>query len=298
MSFEQTPTLQDQDAEIRINVEAMARIEISDTEYIMKKLRKETGDVRLKRILIETATTKIASAYQLFMKACDYNRDACKSAEIENLTKIGSWFDDLRTKANKKHRKGKDPTALGQVGHAREEMFHNGLTFLNRSLRYSFAQIDGRGFVGIRLKLGGRLKIKGTHDFIATETEFAITSEGVFEIFNPGCFDEQWRLLEMPFEIQVSSEDLWVEVLEESVVQLKELWHKVSQKMEKGDGNHSFAFLNEGGHINLLEKSADGRNQTYGLADSGSLVVRGTLTLDPLDQNQIQLGTQSLRSGD
>ena len=53
MTFQQTNTLKDNTAKYRTNVEAMARIQISDVEFILAKL-KATAEARLRRVLIET----------------------------------------------------------------------------------------------------------------------------------------------------------------------------------------------------------------------------------------------------
>ena len=280
MSFERTKTLQDNEAIIRIDVEAMARIEISDVEYILNEI-KDTVDPRLRRVLIETAVTKAATAYQLFLRACDYNRDACKGEVDDALKDIGNSLDQLKKQTNENHPKNANSTSLGKAGHAREKMFHDGIGFIQKTLIYPFGKISGRGFVGIRVKLGGKLKIKGVHVFDAKDTEYVITSEGVFEIHQPEKQNEEWKLLKLPLEITATDEPHTFEWLTDSVKLLKELWFQVASKMRDGDGQHPLCFLNEGGQIEILEQDNEGKVTTYRLDEQMRLIVNGDLTIRP-----------------
>ena len=290
MTFQQTNTLKDNTAKYRTNVEAMARIQISDVEFILAKL-KATEEARLRRILIETATTKIAAGYQLFMRACDYNSDGCKDNSDSNLQQVGAWFDELRTQSNQKHLKANNSTALGKVAHARDKMFHEGITFIDKTLIYPFAKIDGCGFVGIWVKLGGRLNITGVQDFHAKEAEYAITSEGVFEINNPGEIGEEWHLTNMLPNLNASDEDRWIATLVESLELLKGLWFQVADKMREGDGKNALAFLDEGGHLELFAKPLDGGSKIDKLDEGMALRVEGELTITPVDGVEIRAGS-------
>jgi len=54
MPFNETMILSNQDSKVRIDVETLARIELSDTEFLLEQIRKSVNSTRLERILYET----------------------------------------------------------------------------------------------------------------------------------------------------------------------------------------------------------------------------------------------------
>lgn len=173
-------------------------------------------------------------------------------------------------------------TSTGKIGKYREDLFHNGIHFFEKTIFYPFGIFKGRGFKGLHIKNGARYDIKNVWTFKADNSEYSITSEGVYEIKNIGSNEEQWNLIdEFPTITAINYEDI-IKVINESVKELKIVWSNISKILNEGDGNNMYQFLNENGKWELLEK-INGEITSY-KADSKTINVEGDLTITPPDK--------------
>ena len=265
---------------VAFDLEAIARIAISDIEFILVELNNSI-DPGLRRVLIETAVTKTASVYQLFMKACNYCEIISRTSKDETMKRNRKYFTEILQSTKNRNPKKPDSTPLGRVAHARDQLFHNGIGFLNRVLIYPFGIIEGQGFVGVRVRRGGKFTIKGFCVFNAVENEFAITSEGIFEIHNPTTATESWKLFQIDEIILVSKEIDFVEIIKGSIFYLKEIWSELISKMKNDNGEPIISFPNGGGRVHLTEKDKDGQIVTYSFSPGDKIEVKGDLTTTP-----------------
>lgn len=264
MPFEETKISQNKDSKIKIDVETLARIEFSDIEYLLNMINKTKVDSRLERILYESIISKVAAIFQLAMRAYEY-------LEKPDLKK------DLINAFNKSKN-----TSTGKIGKYREDLFHSGVHFFEKTMFYPFGIFEGRGFKGIQIKKGAHLDIKNVWTFKSGNSEYSITSEGVYEIKNIGTNEEQWNLInEFPTISSVNYDDI-IKVIDESVKELKIVWSDISTILNKGDGNHKYQFLNENGKWELLEK-INGEIKSY-KSDSQTINVNGVWRITPPDK--------------
>ena len=259
MSFDTTKTLQDTDSGIQIDVESMARIEISDIEYLLEKAASEK-DFRLQRILYETLVTKTASVFQLAMRACKYLGINCKQQLITPYSKDSQ-------------------SGIGRIGTFRENLFHDGISFIQKETYFPFGKITGRGFVAIRVNKGATFNIKDIYCFHSKESEYAITSEGFFEITNSGTPDEEWVLLDPFHKLEATNYETIMSIVQEALNDLKTIWYDLACVRKTGDGQHEYSYMNKGGTWELIEKNKDG--QTMYQADQKTLQINGQLTITP-----------------
>ena len=154
-----------------------------------------------------------------------------------------------------------------------------GFIFLKERLFYPFGIIEGRGFAGIRVKKGATFKILGIWEFHSLVNDYAITSEGVFEINNPGTIDEEWILIEnYPTVTAINYDQVRIDV-ENAIKQLKQVWDDIAKLVKNGDGTHSSNFVCENGKLELLELQ-DEEIKSYKLG-SILLIITGHLTINP-----------------
>ena len=270
MSFSETNTLVDNYSSVRIDVETMARIEISDIEYLLGKIESE-HDSRLKRILYEATVHKASTVYQLALKSCKY----LNQQNIKN--KIKADYP--------KHAK----SGMGAIAKFRDDLFHDGISFIEKDVYYPFGKISGRGFVAVRITKGGNLNIGTMHRFNSNESEFAITSEGIFEIFDPGEENERWVLFDDFPNVTASNHEVIDHILKDALKELKSIWYELSCARKKGDGQYEYSYLNEGGKWELIEKR-DGEVVIY-KAERKPLQVTGSLTITPPDSIRMENNT-------
>jgi hypothetical protein len=263
MPFKETKTLIKYESKVNIDFETLARIEFSDVEYLLKQIDSDTFDSRLERILYESLISKTASIYQLAMRAYQY------------LDK-----NDLLKKINHTYDKGGD-TSLGKMGKYREDLFHNGIHFLERKTFYPFGVIEGRGFCGIRVKKGATYKILNVWEFHSQESEYAITSEGVFEIKNPGTIDENWFLIDNFPTITAINYDQIRDNIKEAIKELKEIWNDISKLIRNEEGVNLYEFLNEGGKWEIFEIE---NGVVVGYKGLMKLIIAGHFTTTPPKQ--------------
>jgi len=253
---------------MRIDVETLARIEFSDVEYLLNEIGKGKIDSRIERILYESAISKVASIFQLAMRAFEY------------LEK-----PDLKKELIKAFSKSEN-TSTGKIGKYREDLFHNGIHFFEKTLFYPFGIFKGRGFKGIHIKKGARFNIENVWVFESENSEYSITSEGVYKIDNIGTLEEKWtEIEEFPAISAVNYDDI-IRVIKESIGELKIVWFNISKILDEGDGNHKYQFLSENGNWELLEK-INGKINSYN-ASSKKLNIEGNHTLTPPDKIRVE----------
>lgn len=267
MAFEITKTLQDEESKIRYDVETLARIELSDIDYLLDIVSKDDCVQRTRRIHFETIISKLSTVYQLAM-------DAYKYFGLNVKTELNTRFSN--------------ESFPGLIKKYREELFHHGIHFLDKTIIYPFGKIEGRGFKGIQVKKGANLEIKGVCIFASDTKEYVLTSEGVFEIENPENDNESWKSIEhLPTTIATDYNKI-KEIINGAITDLKVLWKEINEKVKNGDGTHSYSFLNENGKWDLIEKNNDSY-KTYS-AQKTPLVVTGKLTITPPENIKINNG--------
>jgi hypothetical protein len=261
MPFEETDTLQNDDSKVKIDVETLARIEFSDVEYLLSEIDKGNIDSRLEKILYESIISKMASVFQLAMRAYEYLENTDLKKELINA------FNKSQNRST------------GKIGKYREDLFHSGIHFFEKTIFYPFGKIEGRGFKGLHIKKGARLNISGVWDFNSDDNEYAITSEGVFEILNPETSEEKWNKIdEFPTVSAIDFNNIR-EVIDNSIVELKLVWSKIKEILKAGDGTHQYSFLNENGKWELIVEKNGGH--TIYKAESKKLEITGDLTINP-----------------
>lgn len=292
MPFNVKKSWRDEDSKVRYDVETLAYITMSDVEFLLTKLEGEQ-DVRVQSIFRESAVNKLASLYQLFMKACKYLKsDSLQSddSEIkifaEEIEKVKSVFD-IENPKEKDLLEGEKLTAVGKIKKYRDDLFHDGITFLERDVFYPFATIKGKGYAPIRIKKGGKLIIKEVATLEAKDSEFAITSEGIFEIKNPDTEEESWKHMPEVFMLQSSNTCEVDSIIRDALQEHRKVWGVLSQLRKQGIHGDSMEYLNESGQITLVTKSDDKVISTC-LNEDSRLVIDGTLTLEPPDKMTIK----------
>lgn len=268
MPFKETKTLINTDSDIRIDLETLARIEFSDVEYLLSKIGKGKIDSRIESILYESAISKVASIFQLAIRAYKYLE---KPELKEDLIKAFSKSEN---------------TSTGKIGKYREDLFHNGIHFFEKTIFYPFGIFKGRGFKAIHIKKGARFNIKNVWVFESENSEYSITSEGVYKIDNIGTLEEKWSKIEAFPTISAVNFDEIIKVIKESIGELKIVWFNISKILDEGDGNHKYQFLNENGNCELLEK-INGEIISTNL-NSKLLIIEGNLTIAPPDQITVE----------
>lgn len=266
MTFAITHTLVNEDSKIRLDVESIARITLSDIEYILATINKQT-DTRHKRFILEAAVSKAAAVFQLAMRACDYLEKKEHKQEIIAKTKKGAG------------------SHLGIIAKLREDNFHSGQGVISSKKYYQFANIKGCGFVGVYVHRGATLTITGVYKFDADSCEYAITSEGIFQINDAGTESESWKQMDILLNVENVDIHTVISSIEGAVKELKCIWKELREIRIRGDGVNEYKYLNEGGELELLQK-ANHMINTYQM--SFQLKVCGELTITPPDGIAVQ----------
>ena len=261
MSFNETKTLSNKDSKVRIDVETLARIELSDIKFLLEQIRKSVNSARLERILYETIINKLSCVFQLAMRAYEYlEKNQEKKQLIEKYKKAGN-------------------SSLGKITSYREDLFHDGIHFIEKEIFYPFARIKGRGFKAVHVEKNAKLEIQGFYIFHSPNSEFAITSEGVFEIVNGGTPDEAWIFQDNFPAITASNSDGIRDAIEKAIVDAKHIWCQLSGIVKAGDATYEYSFLNDNGEWDLLEND-NGELKTYH-AKQKAIRVEGYLKINP-----------------
>lgn len=268
MPVEMTTTSINNDSKIRIDVETTARIILSEIDYILSTLD-VVIDVRHKIFLLESAISKTASVFQLAMRACDYLENKDFKKEIIKKTKKDSG------------------SSLGKIGLLRENSFHDGHRIIKSERVYPFAHIKGRGYIGIYIHKGASLSISGYKLFFSSDFEYAITSEGIYQIENVGMVNEEWVMINNSFEAVITDAKSVVDVIVEAVSDLKLIWKDLRDIREKGDVTHEYSYLNEGGSMELFSKENE---QIVSIITNAPFHLKGSLTLAPPDGIKVEPG--------
>ncbi len=258
MPFKETKSFSNQDSSVKIDVESLARLEMSDVEFILDAAK--DSNARLKKVLYESALTKCATAWQLAMRAWDYLESS------EELRKMQSSYP-------KDSKQG-----IGLIGNLRADLFHSGIGFYDRITYYPFGEVHGRGYVAIRVKKNGCLEVVGYASLTSKESEYTITSEGIYEILKPDTAEEQWVKRDDLFTIDASDERKIEAVIKSGISDLKVIWNNI-KKYRLSHLSHEISFLNNGGGWSILEENDD-KIFSYELKDH-SLHVEGCLTFHP-----------------
>ena len=256
------------DSKIRTDVESTARIILCEIDYILSTLN-SISDARHQTFLLESAITKTASVFQLAMRACEY---------LENK--------DFKKIIIKRGEKGSG-SSLGKIGLLRDNSFHDGHSSLKSERFYPFAHIKGRGYVGIYVHRGASLFISDYQIFTSNDFEYAITSEGIYQIKNVGMNNEEWILIKTAFEAISTDIKSVVDVIIEAASDLKLIWKELRDIRKKGDGTHEYSYLNEGGTLELFSKENE---QITSVKLNGSLQIKGNLTITPPDGIKVEPG--------
>ena len=271
MPYHEAKTLINEDSKVRIDVETMARIELSDIDYLLNKINKET-DSQLVRIMYETVVTKLSTVFQLAIKAYKY-----LEKDIERKVLIANSKDTS--------------TALSKVYKFRGDLFHSGISFVKKDTFYPFGSIKGRAFVALRIRRDAILRIKGVVELNAIKTEYVITSEGVFEIHNLGELSEEWISTDIIPTLTAVNYDETSDIILKAKTELKTIWYQLSLVREQGDGDNQYQYLNEGGEWELLEKKGD--KITKYSAKQKTINITGDFTITPPDSIRIENGQLS-----
>lgn len=273
MPFEIAQNLQNKSSEKNIDYGTLARIEFSDIDFLLNRLHQKSFDSRMERIVFETIVSKLASIWQLLKCAAEY---------LEN--------NELKNRLINDYDKGGD-TSTGKIGQYRADFFHKGIHFLSKKVYYPIGVFEGRGFKGIHIRKGAKLNIVGVREFIADNSEYAITSEGVFEIIAPNTENERWILLEdFPTIISVNYNEI-LTIIKESIQEMKEVLTEIESIMRNGNGNNKITFLTKNGKWELIEKK-DGMNTKYESTEK-VLEINGDLTITPPENIKIMDGKLS-----
>lgn len=258
MPFEESQTLSNQDSKVRIDVESLARMEISDIDFILEAAQSSNG--RSKKILYEAALTKCATAWQLAMRAWEY---------LEQHDK----------KKNQIDRYSKDSAeGIGLIGRLRGDLFHSGVSFYERTTFYPFGQVRGRGYVAMRVRKNGCLSIRGYANLTSKDSEFAITSEGIYEIKSPDTKEEKWIRRDDLLTINASDDTKVEEVIRNGLADLQSIWNEIKSYRLTSE-SHEITFLNEDGAWEILEEK-EGEISKYE-STTQSLDIKGSLSFSP-----------------
>ena len=258
--------MQNKDSKIKIDVETLATIEFSDIEYLLNMINKTKVNSRLERIIYESLISKIASIFQLAMRAYEYLEEPSLKRKLIN---------DFNKSKN---------TSAGKVGRYREDLFHNGIHFLDKTVFYPFGKVKGRGFKGIYVKKGAVLNVIGVWKFHLNENEYAITSEGVFEIKNVDELNEKWNQIDnFPTILAINYKDV-NKTIEDSLTELKQVWFEISKEIKK----KNVSFNNKDAEWDLLEK-LNGKITKYNSKET-SLIIQGNQTMSPPDKIKVVKG--------
>jgi len=182
-------------------------------------------------------------------------------------------------------------TALSKVYKLRGDLFHSGISFVQKDTFYPFGSVKGRGFVALRICKGAILRIAGVVELNTLKTEYVITSEGVFEVHNLGKVSEEWISIDVVPTLTSVNYDEISDIISEAKNELKNIWCQLSSIREQGDGEHKYQYLNEEGEWELLEKKG-GTIKKYS-AIQKTMNVTGDLTITPPDRIRIENGKLS-----
>lgn len=272
MPCENTTTIINSDSKIRTDVESTARILLCEIDYILSTLNC-INDVRHQTFLIESAITKTASVFQLAMRSCDYLNNKDFKNEIIERTKKGS------------------KSSLDKIRLLRDNNYHDGYSTLKSERFYPFAKIKGRGYVGIYIHRGASLYISNYQLFFSNDFDYAITSDGIYQIENAGTNNEEWKLIKTSFEAISTDIKSVVDIIIDAASDLKLIWKELREIRKKGDGTHEYSYLNEGGTMELYSKENE---QITSLKLTGSIQIKGNLTLTPPDGIKVEPGRLTL----
>lgn len=255
MTFTNTPTLITEDSDIDTDLEVSTMTKFYEIEKIFQKMEKSDED---RKLWLEMLIYKLGEVFQNCMKSYEY-------LEKPDLRKS---FLDRSSKER----------SLEFLKESRGAMYHKSKSVLDKTIHSNFMQIDGEYFKGIHVRKGGNL-IVGEHQFDANDSEFAFTTEGIFEIKNPDSEDELWEKLEYPSITTFDDSDIIRKLVECHGI-LRTEFFKIRTILKRGDGKYEHRFKTKG-NIKLFVTSKE-QSKVYDL-NGQSLDVRGTLSISPMN---------------
>ena len=273
MPFHEESSYTNDDANHRVDLLSLAHMELADADLLVDQAG-SSADSRWVRLCLEATVNKISSAFQLFMRGCEYveagGRGSGDSGEAL-ADKASKLLKDATSSFSKA-----GGTSLGRVANWRQALFHEGSHFLDQRVDNPVATVQGRGFVAVRVSGSGRWDIRNYRSFAATaEEEWALTSDGVYRILNPGTPTERWNTVpDASTTIFMADQEIFG-LLEEAQEQVAGLLHELGLLMQEGIDGTPIAFLNEGGNAQIKDGDL-----LYDLGDGRRLNITGVVTTD------------------
>lgn len=254
MPYKVTKYLIDKDSKVDIDLEVSTMTKFYEVEKIFQKM--ERSDFEDRNLWLEMLFYRLSEIFQNCMRSYEYLEGGFDRGDL-----LRSFLD-----------KCKKDSSLRFLKKKREDIFHHSKSILNRTIHSDFFQIDGEYFKGIHIKKGGFLQI-GEHRFKADDSEFAFTTEGMFEIKNPHSRDERWEKLEYPSIITFDDKDI-IKKLKICRDILQDEFFEIRKILRHGDGSYECKF-NTKGNIRLFEVGKE-----YNL-NGQSLEIKGTQKISP-----------------
>lgn len=199
---------------------SLARIAISEVRHLIDEIESQT-DPRTNKLLLELATTKTASVFQIFLKET--------KTLIENKeTKTSKEKKKFRRYVINKYRKD-GSTSTGLIGSYRDQVFHEGTSFLEKTFSFPGIKIDGSGIIAAIITDGSSLNIKGFHNFSPKGFEYVISSEGIFKVHGRGENWERWEYDKSIPYTEANNTSLIIQKIKEAICQLEECFFELNK---------------------------------------------------------------------
>lgn len=255
MTAKITSTLINKDSDIDTDLEVSTMTKFYEIERIFQKMEKSDED---RKLWLEMLIYKLGEVFQNCLRSYEY---------LEKPDLLESFLARSRKERS-----------LEFLKESREAMFHKSKSVLSKTIHSDFMQINGEYFKGIHVRKGGILTV-GEHEFNADDSEFAFTTEGIFEIINPDSKDERWEKLEYT-SITTFDDSAIVRKLVDCHDILRTKFFKIRTILKRGDGKYEHRFKTKG-NIRLFVKDKE-QNKIYDL-NGKSLDVRGLLIISPMN---------------
>ena len=255
MVFKINNYLIDKDSNLDIDLEVSTMTKFYEVEKIFQKIDDSNLDDR--QLWLVMLIYRLSEIFQNCMRSYEYLEGGFGRSGLRS-----SFLQKCNT-----------DSSLAFLKKKREDMFHNSKSTLNRTIHSNFFQIDGEYFKGIHIKKGGMLQI-GEDRFKANDSEFAFTTEGIFEIKNPFSKDERWEKLKYPSIITFDDKDI-INKLRRCLDILRSEFFKIRKILKHGDGRYECEF-NKKGNIRLFEGGKE-----YNL-NGKSLEIKGAMRISPM----------------
>ena len=255
MTITNTPTLITEDSDIDTDLEVSTMTKFYEIEKIFQKMEKSDED---RKLWLEMLIYKLGEVFQNCLRSYEY---------LERTDLLESFLARSRKKRS-----------LEFLKESREALFHKSKSVLNKTIHSNFMQIDGEYFKGIHVRKGG-IFVVGEHKFDADDSEFAFTTEGIFEITNPDSKDERWEKLEYPSIITFDDSDILNKLMAcRDILQTE--FFKIRTILKRGNGKYEHRFKTKG-NIRFFVKNKE-QNKEYDL-NGKSLDIHGAFIISPMN---------------